>query len=257
MKDLSHRATLLICFGYDGAPFFGLQPQPGLKTAGGALYDRLLAACQTPPRALAFAARTDRFVHAHKNVATCWIAKEGADTAAIARAVTAPRDDGLVVHNVVVVPPDVHARNVAVAKHYRYLVVARAIVNTAHAWAIAPDVDVDRMRDAAAHLVGTHDFSSLRGGGCTASTPVKTITSIDIARVADTVTIDVRGDAFLRHMVRNLVGVLVEVGSGWRDASTMTAMLDEHRRQAAGLMAPAAGLTLVEVIMRDAVAALL
>lgn len=261
MKDLSHRATLLVDFGYDGAPFFGLQPQPGHPTAGGALKERLSAAASQPPRGLAFAARTDRGVHAVSTAATCWFPADAIDVAAVAAAIAAPRADHLVVHGVYRVDGSVHARNVALGKHYRYVVVDDADASDAdgdheRAWFVVPHLDVEAMQVAAAALVGTHDFSSLRGGGCSAATPVKTITRLDVARVVDAngslrVVIDVEGDAFLRHMVRNLAGLLVEVGSGWRDASTMSAVIAARHRQAAGLQAPAGGLSLVELQLRD------
>jgi len=256
MKDLSHRATLLIRFGYGGAGFFGLQPQPGLPTAGGALIERLTRACGQPPRGVAFAARTDRGVHAGVNVATCWVPAEGADVAAIASALIGPGDDGLVVLAVDRVLPTTHARNVSVGKHYRYIVrdnasEVDAAGEHAHAWAVVPALDVGRMRIAAQALVGTHDFTSLRGGGCSAATPIKNITALGVARGQDgAVVVDVRGDAFLRHMVRNLAGLLVEVGSGWRSASSMGSVLAALDRRAAGLMAPPGGLTLVEVVLR-------
>jgi tRNA U38,U39,U40 pseudouridine synthase TruA len=82
---------------------------------------------------------------------------------------------------------------------------------------------------------------------------VKTITRLEIHRGHDDViAIDVEGNAFLRHMMRNLAGLLVEVGSGWRDAATVPAVLEARHRQAAGLQAPAGGLTLVELRLRDA-----
>jgi tRNA pseudouridine38-40 synthase len=254
MKDLSHRAAMLVRFGYDGGRFYGLQPQPGLPTAGGALIDRLTAAAGRSPRGMAFAARTDRGVHAVHNIATCWFPADEADVSAISQAMLVEQEDGLVVHEVWRVTPTTHARNVSSGKHYRYVVVDGADVDAAngdhsHAWAVVPCLDVDAMGRAAADLLGTHDFSAVRGGGCSAGTPVKTITRLDISREGSRVTVDVEGDAFLRHMVRNLVGLLVEVGSGWRDPTAMPAVLAAAHRQAAGLMAPAGGLSLIEVVL--------
>jgi len=261
VKDLSHRATLLVSFGYEGEPFFGLQPQPGHPTAGGALKARLEEASGQHPRGLAFAARTDRGVHALATAATCWFPADAIDVDAVAARLAAPRDDHLTVHAVFRVDGSVHARNVAGAKHYRYRVVDGADVDDAaggheRAWHVVPRLDVAAMQMAADHLVGTFDFTSLRGGGCSAATPVKTITRLDVRRVGDddgrgVIEIDVEGDAFLRHMVRNLAGLLVEVGSGWRDAATMPAVIAARHRQAAGLQAPAGGLTLVELRLRD------
>ena len=255
MKDLSHRAALLVRFGYVGDRFFGLQPQPGLPTAGGALIDRLTsAAAGRAPRGMAFAARTDRGVHATRNVATCWFPVGEVDVDAAIRAVTAPRDDGLMVHGAWRVDPFTHARSVSSGKHYRYVIedgVDSALASGlhTHAWAVVPTLDEALMQVAATGLLGTHDFSTLRGAGCSAGTPVKTITRIDVTRQGHLMVVDVEGDAFLRHMVRNLVGLLVEVGSGWRSATCIPEVLAAGHRQAAGLMAPSGGLTLEDVVL--------
>ena len=257
MKNLSHRATLLVSFGYDGEPFFGLQPQPGHPTAGGALKARLADAAGQPPRGLAFAARTDRGVHALTTAATCWFPADAIDVDVVAARVAAHRDDHLTVHAVHRVDAGVHARTVSVAKHYRYRIVdgadpAAADGGHERAWHVVPRLDQTAMQAAAEHLIGTFDFTSLRGGGCSAATPVKTITRLDIHRGDDDViVIDIEGNAFLRHMVRNLAGLLVEVGSRWRDAATVPAVIAARHRQAAGLQAPAGGLTLVALRLRD------
>lgn len=265
MKDLSHRAAFMVVFGYDGAPFFGLQPQPNHPTAGGALIARITEALGEGPRGMAFAARTDRGVHAIRNVATFWTPRRpggveisDADVGRIADAIRAMRADHLVVHEVRRVPPHTHARALSHGKHYRYLVVdSQDLVDDdnngdALAWRVAPTLDLEAMNAAAAALVGTHDFSSLRGAGCSAGTVEKTLTRLEVARGDDgVIAIDVEGDAFLRHMVRNLAGLLAEVGAGWRAPDTMQGVLEARSRQAAGLMAPAMGLTLVEVQLKD------
>jgi tRNA pseudouridine38-40 synthase len=251
-KDLSRRTTVLVRFGYDGARFFGLQPQPGLATAGGALQARLTDAAGAPPKGLAFAARTDRGVHAVRNLATCyWLGPltDDAIAALVARAAV-DRGDGLTDVLVVPVPPTVHARGISRGKRYRYVVVDDADpddLDDDRAWRIVPSLDVARMQQAAVHLCGRHDFTSLRGGGCSAGSATKTLFAVDVAREGGAVTVDVTGDAFVRHMMRNLVALLVEVGAGLRAPDDVAAVLGARDRRAAGLMAPGAGLTLVAV----------
>ena len=250
VKDLSRRVAFLVHFGYGGAAFYGLQPQPGLPTAGGALADRLAAALHQRPRGLAFAARTDRGVHCEDNLATFWVPRPDLpDVAAACAAIAADADDGLFNVRAEEVEPTVHARGISRGKRYRYCIADGLDDVTDHPrrWEIVPTLDVDRMQEAAAAFIGTHDFSSLRGGGCTAATAVKTIFRLECVRVDDEVIVDVVGDAFLRHMMRNLVGLLVEVGTGWRPSSTMPSVLAAGHRQAAGLMAPAPGLSLMQV----------
>lgn len=250
MKDLSHRVALLLRFGYDGARFYGLQPQRDLPTAGGALAQRLLTAAKTRARGLAFSARTDRGVHCCINLATCYFHASEVDVDTMRAGVLHDCGDGLVVHSVDVVSPTVHARNISRGKHYRYVVVDGADpdqLDDDTAWRVVPILDVERMQRAASQWLGTHDFSSLRGSGCSASSVEKSIYRCDVVRDdAGRIVIDVVGDAFLRHMLRNMAGLLVEVGSGWRDVDLAPVMQARHR-QAAGLMAPAPGLTLVAV----------
>ncbi len=249
-KDLSRRTTVLVRFGYDGARFFGLQPQPGLPTAGGALRDRLTRAAGAAPSGLVFAARTDRGVHARHNLATCyWHYPLNVDD--LAATVAVEVDDGLCAVSLHAVLPTVHARGISRGKHYRYVVkdgYSPDDLEDPNAWRVVPLLAVDRMQRAALRLRGYHDFSSLRGGGCTAATAEKTIFRLDVMRQPDaTIAIDVVADAFVRHMMRNLVGLLVEIGAGVRDPEDVEVVLAARRRQAAGLMAPGAGLTLVDV----------
>lgn len=254
-KDLSRRTQLLIRFGYDGSRFAGLQPQlPGIPTAGGALQARLLAAAGARARGLAFAARTDAGVHALSNAATCFFLDEP-DASALAARVAAPRDDGLHDVEVTLVPPTVHARGHSRGKRYRYLVDDRCqppVARRARSWAIAPELSVELLRAAADGLRGTHDFASLRGGGCSAASTVKTLAHVRVGGPFPLVEgrrflIEIVGDAFLRKMVRNAVGLLVEVGAGWRPVSDVEQVLAARDRRAAGLCAPAEGLTLVDV----------
>ena len=168
------------------------------------------------------------------------------------------RNDGLINVEAAFVPPEIHARGSARGKLYRYVVEdgvpGEIDAAHAHAWRIGPIVDVPRMRAAAALLVGTHDFTSLRARSCTAKNPVKSISALSVARVArpehearDVVVIEVIGDGFLRKMVRNIVALLCEVGSGWRCAEDVPGILAARDRAAAGLCAPPGGLTLVRV----------
>lgn len=284
MKDLSKRTAVLVRFGYDGAGFYGLQPQPGVRTAGAALEERLRAAAGARPKGLAFAARTDRGVHAEKNLATCYfLADKGApaaernrvvDVDAVARAAAVDRDDGLRDVVVCAVDPRVHARGISRGKHYRY--VLRGGVDPEpeqpgpheaerpdggpadadggpfrftdpHRWSVAPPLDLARMQAAAAQLRGTFDFSSFRAGGCSAASPIKTLYRFDVTADGADVVVDLVGDAFVRKMVRNLIGLLAEVGTGWRPVDDVARVVAARHRQAAGITAPPQGLTLMAV----------
>ncbi len=254
-----HRAQLLVRFGYDGARFRGLQPQAGaIPTAGQALKERLLAAAAgAPPKGLNFAARTDAGVHALNNLATCYWRELPSLDDVIAR-LEVPRDDGLVHVRAFAVPPSVHARGSSRGKRYRYLLEdqsADADPDRPWLWAVAPRLDGGRMRAAAGHLVGRHDFSSLRAARCDAASADKTLASVRVGGpfpLGDDdgprrFVVEIAGDAFVRKMVRNLVALLVEVGAGLRAPDDVPGILAARDRRAAGLCAPPQGLVLVEV----------
>ncbi len=260
VKDLSKRTAVLVRFGYDGKGFYGLQPQPGVATAGAALEARLRAAAGARPKGLAFAARTDRGVHADANLATAYfLADKGQpdlalDVAAVAARAAVDRDDGLKDVVVCAVDPRVHARGISRGKHYRYVLrggvdpgADGAGLDDPRRWRVAPALDVVAMRAAAAQLKGTHDFSSFRAGGCSAASPVKTMFRFDVDEDGADVVVNLVGDAFVRKMVRNLIGVLAEVGTGWRPAADIPRILEARHRQSAGMTAPPQGLTLVAV----------
>ena len=99
-------------------------------------------------------------------------------------------------------------------------------------WVFRP-LDVERMRAAAAHLVGTHDFSSFRASGCQANTPVKLMHEVKIERMGDLVVFTIRASAFLHHMVRNIVGSLIYVGTGRNEPDWMAEVLEARSRDAA------------------------
>ena len=247
---MSDRTALLVRFGYDGARFWGLQPQPGLPTAGAALIARLQEAAGAPAKGMAFAARTDRGVHARGNLATCyWRGRINVE--ALLTALAIDRDDGLVGVQAWKVPPTVHARGISRGKHYRYQVQDRQLVDAleaSDAWRIVPPLDVDKMQAAADVLLGRHDFSSFRAGGCSAASAEKSLYRFTVTRdEGGVVVVDLVGDAFLRKMVRNLVGLLAEVGTGWRPVDDVGAVLAARDRPSAGVCAPPQGLTLMAV----------
>jgi tRNA pseudouridine38-40 synthase len=257
---LDKRVQLLVRFGYAGDTFHGVQPQPGVTTAGEALYRRLYEAFGAAPKALNFTARTDAGVHATANVATCWFRGPLELEPAVA-ALTRPRADLLFGVTAERVAISVHARTLGLAKHYRYVIEDGSPVE-AHdnpfAWQVTPRLDVTRMRIGAAALAGTHDFSSFRAPRCSAGTPVKTVRRVEVSGPWPGATserrrfvIDVVGDAFVRKMVRIIAGTLAEMGAGLREPETMPEILAARRRGSAGVAAPARGLRLVTAEVKE------
>ncbi len=254
---LDGRVQLLVHFGYPGERFHGVQPQPGVATAGEALYARLLQAFGAPPKALNFTARTDAGVHAISNAATCWF-RGPLEVEPALRELGRPRPDGLVGVWAQVVPRSVHARTLGLAKTYRYVLedgCPESASDNPLCWQVTPRLDAARLREGAAALVGTHDFSSFRAPRCSAGTPVKTLHHLRIDGPLPGTTperrrfvLELCGDAFLRKMVRIIVGTLAEVGAGLREPTEVAAILAARQRRAAGIAAPARGLRLVGLV---------
>lgn len=148
------------------------------------------------------------------------------------------------------VADDFHARYSAVSRSYRYLILnrmTRSALWRDRAWWLYRPLELAPMREAAGRLLGEHDFSAFRAAGCQAKTPRREVRSIDVARDDAWVTVTIRANAFLQHMVRNIVGLLVAVGTGERPPEWATAVLESRDRREGGITAPAQGLTLVAV----------
>ncbi len=233
----------MIRFGYLGSVFHGLQPQPNVPTAGGALLDALSEAAGQKPKALCFAARTDKGVHAMKNVATCWF-PEGFNDALFLERLHAMDVPGLRSIHAERVHEKFHARGNAAGKRYSYEINGQ---DPGTSWQIVPELNLEAMREALTYLVGIHDFQSFRAKGCTAGTTVKTIYEAQI--LENPLRVEFVGNSFLRQMIRILVGTLAEIGTGLRPPSAMQEILEAKDRRAAGITAPPQGLTLVEVLM--------
>ena len=148
------------------------------------------------------------------------------------------------------VPDAFHARYSALARTYRYVILNRtarpAIEADRVAWVRDP-LDADRMRTAAAHLVGEHDFSSFRAAECQARTPMRNMHSIEVQRTGEHIVITVRANAFLHHMVRNIAGVLIAIGSGERTTDWSAEVLAARDRTQGGVTAPPGGLYLAGI----------
>ncbi len=261
------RVQLLIHFGYDGSRFHGLQPQKDVPTAGGALRARLEdAADGVWAKALTYAARTDAGVHCLANLATCYFPVD-IDVDTLRKKLEADRPDGLFNLTAEVVPYTVHARGAGRGKRYRYILDdgcpqgsldddkprTGALFERGIAWPITPRLDGDRMRKAAPHLVGTHDYSSFRARKCEIKSPIKTIVRVGVGGpfpLADgrrRFVVDIVGTAFIRRQIRYMVGCLAEVGAGLREPHDVGRLLAAKDRKQQGVCAPARGLTLMRV----------
>ncbi|MEL5850096.1 MAG: tRNA pseudouridine(38-40) synthase TruA, partial [Candidatus Igneacidithiobacillus chanchocoensis] len=143
------------------------------------------------------------------------------------------------------VPTDFHARFSATQRSYRYLILNRAerpaLLAGRVTW-IPQALDHERMAEAAELLLGTHDFSAFRAAGCQAKSPVRTLSRFAIERQADMLVATLEANAFLHHMVRNLMGTLLLVGRGERPVAWVEEVLASRDRTRAGMTAPPGGL---------------
>jgi tRNA pseudouridine38-40 synthase len=225
---------------YDGRAFCGWQSQPSGCGVQDALERALAAIANAPVRATA-AGRTDAGVHATSQIVH-FDAPVARAASAWVRGVNAHLPAAAAVLWCCSAPADFHARFSAVARRYSYVLLNRperpGLLDGRVGWSFAA-LDVAAMRDAAARLVGTHDFSSFRASGCQARSPVKTVRTLDVTRRDGWLRFDVCADAFLHHMVRNIVGALVDVGAGKREPAWIDTLLEvADRTQGPATFAP-------------------
>jgi tRNA pseudouridine38-40 synthase len=238
---------------YDGTGLCGWQRQDNGPTVQGHLEDAL-GTLLTHEVAVTGASRTDAGVHARGQVAS-FRTERRIPLHGIRRGVNSLLPGAIAVAEVSEAPDDFHPRFSATGKHYRYLLHTRPERSPRwrdRAWHHPAALDLGAMRQAAAVLIGEHDFAAFRAAGCTAKRTVRRIDQIEIAELpgelpgdAGLVAVDVRGNAFLRNMVRIVVGTLVEVGRGRRSVGQVAEILASRDRTRAGITAPAHGLELI------------
>jgi len=238
---------------YDGTALCGWQRQANGPTVQGhleAALGRLLA----HEVAVVGASRNYAGVHARSQVAS-FRTERAIPLHGIRRGLNSLLPLAIAVADAAEVPDDFHPRFSATGKHYRYLVLTRGERSPRwrdRAWHRPGALDVAAMRQAVEALVGEHDFAAFRAAGCTARRTVRRIEDIAIGAEAEAgqpwlVAFDVRGNAFLRNMVRILVGTLVEVGAGRRPMEQVAEILASRDRTRAGITAPPQGLELMSV----------
>ncbi len=225
---------------YDGSPYCGWQSQPGAPNIQDAV-QAALSGIAGAPISIVAAGRTDTGVHALEQVVHFDTGVERPLTAWV-RGANALLPESIAVLWAHQVPPDFHARFSAQARSYQYVLINRPARSAVHhgkvGWFHAP-LDIECMQEASQHLLGEHDFSAFRASECQARTPVKNLVQLDVRKHGDTIIFDITANAFLHHMVRNIVGCLVYVGKGKHPPGWMKTVLEtRNRREAAPTFAP-------------------
>lgn len=246
-KKLSQRIALGV--EYDGSNFSGWQSQQtGVRTVQTTLEAALTKVADHQVR-LICAGRTDAGVHGLGQVVHF-----NSDAVRSERAWLMGTNSHLPadvnVYWVHFTTDDFHARFSAQARRYCYLILNQAqrsaLWRQRAAWYYRP-LDAELMHQAAQYLLGTHDFSALRAAQCQARHPIRTIHALRVCRSGAYILLDIEANAFLQHMVRNIAGVLISIGSGARPAEWALEVLQQRDRKLAGVTAPASGLYLVAV----------
>jgi tRNA pseudouridine38-40 synthase len=240
---------LKLVIEYRGTHYHGWQVQPRVVTIQGTLEAHLGRITNGPVR-LHAAGRTDAGVHALGQVAHFDTSSTIA-LAALQRGLNSLLPDDIVVRQVTEVPTDFHARYSARQKTYAYVVhnaPLRSALRASYVWHVPQALDLAAMRTAAQVLQGRHDFSAFRASSCAARSPVRHLLRLVVKRRAEQIFVVCCADGFLHHMVRNIVGTLIDIGRGKIPASAMATILHSGQRQQAGPTAPPHGLFLVRVM---------
>jgi tRNA pseudouridine38-40 synthase len=228
---------------YDGTDFLGWQIQPHGITLQQTLQEAVSFVVNENIEVVA-SGRTDTGVHASGQVIHFDCAVERT-ARSLMLGITSRLPDSMAVRWAGKIEDDFHARFCAVRRYYRYQILNRAIRpglhSRTHAWERLP-LDELAMHSAAQQLLGEHDFTSFRTVHCQARTPTRVLHQLDVQRHGDVVTFDVCANAFLHHMVRNLVGTLTCIGRGEQPVAWAHEILMARNRAIAGPTAPAGGL---------------
>jgi tRNA pseudouridine38-40 synthase len=235
---------------YDGGHFFGWQRQ----AVGVSVQSVLEAAARMlnngAPVGCTAAGRTDSGVHATGQVVHLDLAR-ALPLPAIRNALNFHmRPHPVAVLAAADVPDTWNARFSATGRAYRYLIntrKARLVLDRGRAWHVDHPLDIDAMREAAAILVGRHDFTSFRASSCQAKSPVRTLDRLDIETAGDEIAIFAEARSFLHHQVRNMVGTLKLVGEAKWTPARVAEALEARDRSAAGPTCPPEGLYLTGV----------
>jgi tRNA pseudouridine38-40 synthase len=253
----SHEQMWKIVLAYDGTDFHGWQVQPGVRTIQGELAAAVERVCgeRTLPQG---SGRTDAGVHALAQVASVAL-ESPIPPSNLRRALNRALPASIRVLEAAHAPTGFHARHSAVAKQYEYRIYRGEICPpqlARYVYSLAWPLDIAVMQQAASVVLGTHDFSSFAAAdpdraARMAADPqvdnVRTLTHSSWIENGDLLVYTVRGDGFLHHMVRNLVGTFLEIGRKQRQAGEVAAILGSRNRMAAGATAPARGLFLHSV----------
>jgi tRNA pseudouridine38-40 synthase len=240
-----NKTRIVLGVEYDGSGFSGWQWQAHQRSVQLVL-EQALSKVANHPVTVICAGRTDAGVHALEQVVH-FEAETERDLHAWMLGGNSNLPDDVRITWVKKALGDFHARYSAIARFYRYIILNRpvksALLRKQVTWCYSP-LDAGKMHEAAQHLIGQHDFSSFRAQGCQSKSPMRAMYFIDVYRESDKVIIDISANAFLHHMVRNIAGVLMDIGAGKQPVEWTQHLLEVKSRKLGGITAPPDGLYL-------------
>jgi tRNA pseudouridine38-40 synthase len=239
---------IVLCLEYDGSQFHGWQRQSNLRTVQFVL-EEALAKVANEPITVFCAGRTDAGVHATHQVIhfetqtqrplSAWVLGTNTFLPADVRVFSAKE-----------VSEDFHARFSALSRCYQYHIINQpikpALARNYLSWEYRP-LNIEWMNQAAEYFLGEQDFSSFRSAECQSNSPYRRIDHLFITREENKVIIDIQANAFLHHMVRNIAGVLIDIGAGIKPPQWAAEVIAARDRRKASVTASASGLFLVDV----------
>lgn len=235
---------------YDGTRYNGWQRQGNTDNTIQGKLNEIIGKYLGEEVDLAGSGRTDKGVHAKGQVAS-FKCKRFLDVEKFLQDVNCYLPLDIRILDVKAVDERFHARLSAVSKTYEYVIDNGPVADVfarKYSWRVEKSLNVEKMRQAAALLTGTHDFKSFCGNKHFKKSSVRTVTEISIEKVSNKLVLCFTGDGFLQNMVRIMTGTLVEVGLGKREAASMTGILEAKNRETTGMMAPPEGLFLKNVM---------
>lgn len=239
---------LVLGVEYDGSSYYGWQRQPHAASVQESL-EKSLSEVANQTIEVTCAGRTDTAVHATSQVVH-FDYKNPRPIKAWLKGANSLLPQNISIRYAKAISNDFHARFSALSRSYLYVIdnnsIKPAIMSHGLTW-IRAKLDVDKMNSAVKHFMGEHDFTSLRSSRCQSNSANRNISKLSCTRYGEYIVLEVTANAFLHHMVRNIVGLLVEIGDGRRSSDWAKDVIEAKNRCIAGVTAPSNGLYLVGV----------
>ena len=246
---MDEKKNIRLTLQYDGSRYHGWQRQKGVPTIQGVMEDRIHMMIREPVKLIG-SGRTDAGVHALNQVCN-FRTKTKIDPVSLQRGLNSLLPEDILVKDAAYAPPDFHSMYSSKSKTYEYRVLNRKepdLFLRFYSWHIAVDLDLKAMQRCVSLLRGKHDFSAFRSSGSGNRNPIREMMKAELQGPAEGILVFLfEADGFLRHMVRNIVGTVVEVGRRRTGFDEFVEVFQSKDRGRAGVKAPAQGLFLTNV----------